>query len=155
MDINEFAQQFPERMKKLQEFVKPSDACKEIMGIEAQEFYKESFPKQGFTDENLKPWADVKRRDPNSNQYGKGVRATALILIDTTELKNAIYFAKTETGVRVYNEKLYARVHNFGGKAGKKAFQMIARPFIGPSRTMVKRIKAALLPRIKDIMQGN
>jgi len=167
MDIHEFARIFPERMRKLEEFTKPSDDLKQIAGTEAQEFYKESFKNQGFTDETLQPWTDVKRRDPNSPWYGHSSnkeekyfnqsRTTAKILSNTTELERAIYFEKTATGVRVYNEKPYARVHNFGGTAkvyGKWAFQMLARPFIGPSKTMVERIHAQLRPRLKDIIEG-
>lgn len=155
MDINDAARELEDRIRKLQEFTK-GDGIKEVMGLEAVAFYKESFPKQGFTDESLEPWADVKRRDPNSKQYGKGIRATALILIDSNELMNAIYYAPTENGVRVYNEKAYARVHNFGGKAGKNAapFQMIARPFIGPSTTMITNIKTEINIRLKDIKEG-
>ena len=165
MDINEFAQQFPERIKKLQEFVTGDDA-KDIMGIEAVAHFKKSFENQGFTDESATPWADVKRRDPNSEWYGhsgqtgkfSSARATAKVLSgETGELKEAIYFARTETGVRVYNEKPYARVHNFGGMAkvyGKKAFQMIARPFIAPSKTMIVNIRTELKARIKSILKN-
>lgn len=166
MDINDLAKQFPERIKKLQEFVEGDD-IKDVMGVEAVNHFKASFPNEGFTDENLEPWADVKRRDPESEWYGhsgqtgkfSAARTTAKILSgETGELKEAIYYAKTEKGVRVYNEKPYARVQNFGGMAkiyGKKAFQMLARPFIGPSKTMMTNIRAEFLTRIKSILNGN
>lgn len=166
MDINEFAKQFPERIKKLQEFAKGDD-IKDVMGVEAVSHFKQSFDKQGFTDENTTAWADVKRRDSESDWYGHSgqtgnfspARTTAKILSgETGELKESTYYAKTETGVRVYNEKPYARVHNFGRMAkiyGKKAFQMLARPFIGPSTTMMTNIKTEIKSRVNAILKGN
>lgn len=166
MDINEFAKQFPERIRKLQEFAKGDD-IKDVMGVEAVAHFKQSFDNEGFTDESKQPWADVKRRDPDSDWYGhsgqtgkfSAARTTAKILTgETNELKESIYFARTETGVRVYNEKPYAHVHNFGGMAkvyGKKAFQMLARPFIGPSKTMMTNIRTEISTRIKSILKGN
>jgi phage gpG-like protein len=165
MDINEFAKQFPERIRKLQEFANGDD-IKDVMGVEAVAHFKQSFDKQGFTDENTEPWADVKRRDPDSEWYGhsgqtgkfSAARTSAKILTgETGELKESTYYTKTEKGVRVYNEKPYARVHNFGGMAkvyGKKAFQMIARPFIGPSATMMTNIRTEIKTRIKSILEG-
>lgn len=166
MDINEFAQQFPERMRKLEEFTTGKD-LKDILGVEAVEHFKLSFENEGFNGESLKPWAEVERRKSDSPWYGHSgqtgkmspARTTAKILSgETGELKAAIQFAHTETGVRVFNEKPYARVHNFGGMAkiyGKKAFQMIARPFIGPSKIMMQNIRFEINYRIKSIMNGN
>jgi phage gpG-like protein len=166
MDINEFAKQFPERIRKLQEFAKGDD-IKDVMGVEAVAHFKQSFDKQGFTDENTEPWADVKRRDPNSEWYGhsgqtgkfSAARTSAKILTgETGELKESTYYAKTEKGVRVYNDKPYARVHNFGGMAkvyGKKAFQMIARPFIGSSTILITNIKTEIKTRAEAILKGN
>jgi phage gpG-like protein len=127
------------------------------MGIEAENHFKESFPNQGFTDESLEPWADVKRRNPNSPWYGKGARATAKILVDSNSLYYAIKHEATATGTRVFNMMPYGRVHNFGGMAkiyGKKSFQMLARPFIGPSREAVRKINAAIQIRINEIKEG-
>jgi phage gpG-like protein len=157
IDINEFNGQFQERMDKLIKFANYSDEIKGIMGIEAEKHFKESFQNQGFTDQNLEPWADVKRRDPNSPWYGKGTRATAKILVDSNSLYNAIHHEATEKGTRVFNMMPYGRVHNFGGMAkiyGKKAFQMLARPFIGPSREAVRKINAEIQARINDIKAG-
>lgn len=166
MDINDAARELSERIRKMQEFIKGDD-IKDVMGVEAVAHFKQSFDNEGFIDETKKPWADVKRRDPNSEWYGhsgqtgkfSAARTTAKILSgETSELKEATYYAKTEKGVRVYNEKPYARVQNFGGMAkvyGKKAFQMLARPFIGPSTTMITNIKTEIKSRIKAILEGN
>ena len=42
----------------------------EIVGTEAVRHYRKSFDNEGATDETLKKWPDVKRRDPNSPWYG-------------------------------------------------------------------------------------
>lgn len=164
MDIHEFARRFPEKIKELEDFVK-GDAIKDIAGMEAVKHFKDSFVNEGFTDENLQKWPDVKRRDPESAWFGHSgqtgkfsqTRTLASILNgETSELKEATTYTKTATGVRVYNEKPCAHVHNFGGQAkiyGKKAFQMLARPFIGKSAVLKTNIRTEIRNRIKDILK--
>jgi len=163
MDINELSEKFRAKQKELEDFV-TGDAIKDIAGVEAVNHFKESFVNEGFTDQNLQKWPNVKRRDPNSPWYGHSgqtgkfstARTAAKILSgETGELKEATTYTKTATGVRVYNEKPYAKVHNFGGTAkiyGKKAFQMLARPFIGKSAVLVGNIRGEIKSRIKDII---
>lgn len=43
---------------------------KEIIGVEAVNFFSESFDNQGFTDQGLEKWPEVKRREPKSSWYG-------------------------------------------------------------------------------------
>jgi hypothetical protein len=164
MDISDFAEKLREKMKEINDFIKSDDA-KDIVGTEAVNHYKESFANEGFTDESLQKWPEVERRKPDSAWYGHSgqtgkvseARKTALILSgETGELKEATTYTKTETGVRVKNEKAYAKVHNFGGMAkiyGKKELQMLARPFIGKSKVMVDKIKAELKGKIMDILK--
>lgn len=163
MDISEFAPLFENRIKELQNYLK-SDEIKDVIGREAQDHFKESFVNEGFTDESLEKWPDVKRRDSESEWYGhsgqdgkfSSTRTTAKILTgESGDLGRTINFVRTERGVRVFSEKPYARVHNFGGMAkiyGKKAFQMLARPFIGRSVTLVRRIEDKIRPRIKEFL---
>lgn len=165
MDIQELAKRFPEKIKELEDFVK-GDHLKDIAGVEAVKHFKESFANEGFTDDNLQKWPEVERRKSESSWYGHSgqtgkfsqTRTLAKILTgETGELKEATTYAKTATGVRVYNEKPYARVHNFGGTAkiyGKKAFQMLARPFIGKSAVMMTNIRTEINNRIKDILKS-
>lgn len=165
MDIQEFAKIFPERMKKLKDFA-AGDDIKDILGTEAVNHYKESFDNQGFTDKTTNPWQDVKRRDSSSPWYGhsgqtgkfSNARTTAPVLNgETLELKNATTYAKTERGVRVSNDKPYARVHNYGGRAkiyGKKEFQMPERKFIGRSAVMVAKINAKIKREFQRIIKG-
>lgn len=164
MDINEFSEKFKDKIKELSDFVNGDD-IKKIAGEEAVAHFKESFVNEGFTDTGVQRWPDVKRRDSESEWYGhsgqtgkySATRTTAKILNgESGDLKGAINYVITAKGVRVFNEKPYARVHNFGGTAkvyGKKAFQMLARPFIGRSAVMVSKIKDEVNSRIKDILK--
>jgi phage gpG-like protein len=164
MDISDFAKQFPDRMKRVTDFIK-NDA-KDIIGTEAIEHFRKSFENEGFTDENKEPWAEVERRKSesawhgHSGQTGKfsAARTTAKILTgETNELQNAFTYTETETGVKVINDKPYAAVHQYGKMAkiyGKKAFQMIARPFVGKSKVMVQQISDELRNRIIDILKS-
>lgn len=166
MDIKDFAKRFPEKMRKVREFTN-GDAIKDILGVEAVNHFKQSFANEGFTDEVLNPWKDVKRRDPQSKWYGHSgqtgkkstERMSAKILTgETRELQNAITYRRIENGVRVSNEKPYASVHNYGGRAkiyGKKEFQMPKRQFIGPSAIMVTAIKAKIKKEFVRILNSN
>lgn len=165
MDIQDFAKRFPQKMAKITEFANGSK-IRDILGVEAVNHYKQSFLDQGFTDEVLNPWKDVKRRNPESKWYGhsgqtgkfSAARTTAKILTgETRELQNAITFRRLENGVRVSNEKPYASVHNYGGMAkiyGKKAFQMPPRKFIGKSAVLVSNINAKIHREFISILKS-
>lgn len=146
MDIQEFARQFPQKMKELTDFVEGDD-IKDFMGTEAVNHFKGSFDNEGFTDETLDPWHDVERRDPDSPWYGhngftaKGektsknqqrlnklnsntignfsqTRTTDKILTGgSRELQRSINYKLTDKGVRITNNAPYAAVHQFGLQA--------------------------------------
>lgn len=163
MDISEFSKRFPEKMKEVQDFVE-SDDIKDILGVEAVNHFKESFEKEGFTDKALQKWADVKRRDLNSQWYGHSgqtgkfseARTVAKILTgETGELKSAITYRYAAFGVTVSDEKPYAAVHQFGLQAkvyGKKSFSMKARPFFGKSEVLVSNINEKIKRELKRIL---
>ncbi|MDR3057750.1 MAG: phage virion morphogenesis protein [Prevotella sp.] len=163
MDIQEFARQFPQKMKELTDFVEGDD-IKDIMGTEAVNHFKGSFDNEGFTDETIDPWHDVERRDPDSSWYGHSgqtgkfstARTTAKILTgETRELRESISYKKTSLGARIINSTPYAAVHQFGLQAkiyGKKVFQMIARPFMGKSIILKQNIESKIYKRIKEII---
>lgn len=166
MDIHEFNRRFSAKMERIKDFAN-GDEIKDIIGVEAVNHYRESFANQGFTDKVLNPWQDVKRRDKNSPWYGhsgqtgkfSNSRTTSPILTgETLELSNATTYRKTERGVRVSNEKPYASVHNYGGRAkiyGKKEFQMPQRRFIGRSAVMVQNIKSKIKSEFIRILKDN
>lgn len=166
MDIKDFAKRFPQKMDRIKEFVN-SPKILDILGVEAVNHYKQSFQDEGFTDQVLNPWKDVKRRDPNSAWFGhsgqtgkfSAARTTAKILTgETRELQNAITYRRIENGVRVSNEKPYAGVHNYGGRAkiyGKKEFQMPQRRFIGKSAVLTENINAKIRREFIRILKSN
>ena len=164
MDIKDFEKQFAAKMNKVQEFVK-GEAIKDILGVEAVNHFKESFENEGFTDKTVQKWPNVKRRDPDSKWYGHSgqtgkfsqTRTLAKILSgETGELKNSISYVKIQDGARITNATPYARVHQFGEMAkvyGKKAFQMTARPFMGFSAVLKKKIEDKITAEIKKILK--
>lgn len=156
MDIKEFARIFPERLEKIKQFT-TGEEIKDILGTEAVNHFRESFQNEGFTDETLNPWKDVKRRDPASKWHGHSgqtgkfspARTSAKILSgETRELQNSLTFTRIVAGVRVTSDKPYAAVHQFGGMAkiyGKKQFQMTPRPFVGKSAVLVRKINEKIV----------
>ena len=125
MNITDFAEQFADKMEEIKAFVEGDD-IKDILGTEAVNHYKESFHSEGFTDETLNPWAEVKRREPTSPWYGhsgqtgkfSNARTSSKILSgETKELQNSITFDHIAYGARIKSDKPYAAVHQFGGLA--------------------------------------
>lgn len=163
MDIKDFAKAFPEKMRRIDRLVRTD--VPDIIGVEAVNHYKASFDNQGFTDEVLNPWKEVKRRDPSSPWFGHSgqtgrfsqERTTAPILSgETRELRNAIRYVKIPGGARVMNEKPYAAVHQFGLPAkvyGKKPFVMPRRKFIGRSVVLMSNINNKIQREIVKIIK--
>ena len=133
----------------------------EIVRIEAVRHYRRSFDNEGATDETLKKWPDVKRRDPKSHWYGFEKDATSPRPGDkktkkgepkkntnfspnATErsilkgkgmgaLKEAISYIIKPDRVTIRNDRPYARVHNFG----EKAMIFGRKAFIMPARPFI------------------
>jgi len=166
VDIADFSTQFTGQMKKLDEFVQGDD-IKTIMGVEAVNHFKESFQNEGFTDESLEKWPDVKRRNPDSPWYGhsgqtgkySAARTTAKILSgETKELQNSISYNYIASGVRITDAAPYASVHNFGEGAnvyGRKPFIMKKRKFMGESKVLRENIENKIVKEIKKILKPN
>ena len=164
MKIEDFAKAFPAKVEEIRAFTEGSD-IKDIMGVEAVNHFRKSFDNEGFTDEILNPWKEVERRKPDSPWYGHSgqtgrfspERTTASILTgETGELKAATRYKYIPGGVRISNEKPYAAVHQFGLPAkiyGKKSFTMPARPFIGKSKALVRKIEDKIKRQLIDIIK--
>jgi len=168
------AQQKLKRKLAQIEMVRTNDVPR-IIKEEAVNHYEKSFEVEGKLDDAIAPWPDVKRRDPNSPWYGFSLGATSprpgkktkkkttnfsptrvldkILTGETNELKNAIIGTIKPDRVTISNDKPYARVHNFGGKAyvfGKTEFTMKPRPFIYPSAMLVRAIKEKILKTLKQ-----
>ncbi len=151
------------KMDEIQTFVR--EDVPDIIGVEAVNFFKESFDKQAFAGGG-EPWPEVERRNPESPWYGfsagskknfSQASTTAKILHgETGELRNAISF-RTEPGKTIItNDKPYAAVHNFGGPAkifGKKPFVMKQRRFMGYSDALQLRIDEKIYREMTNILK--
>lgn len=150
-----------------------------IAGVESVNFYKENFTNQGFTDKQLEKWEEVERRKPQSRwrgfQYGsnanngtkkrKAGAATnyspaaekrPILTGPTQELMHSIRWEKTANGIRVYSDKVYAKLHNEGGPMkvfGRHSATMPKRQFIGPSKALNEKLKQLLLEQLKTILK--
>jgi len=165
MEIDVFDGEFARKMEELRDFAN-GDEIKDIMGVEAVNHFTESFQNEGFTDTKLVKWAEVERRKKDSPWYGhsgqtgkkSNARTMAKILTgETQELKNATDYIAIKDGVRVFNNKPYAGVHNYGKQAkiyGKKSFKMIARPFIGKSAVLMDAIGDKIKRQMMEILKN-
>lgn len=163
-DAEQWQRELEAKLEELQDFVE-SDDIKDILGVEAVNHFKGSFDNEGFTDETTEKWQDVKRRDPSSGWYGHSgqtgkfsqARTTAKVLSgETKELQSSIYYEHTEKGARITSPTAYGRVHQFGLQAkiyGKKAFNMIARPFMGKSKVLKENILAKIKREFVKILK--
>ncbi|MEA2041147.1 MAG: hypothetical protein U9N85_01155 [Bacteroidota bacterium] len=74
IDTRQFTQHIKAVEKRLQSYIN-KDAPR-IIGIEAVNFFKENFDRQGFLDKSLKKWKPAKRTNSQSKWYGFSYRAT-------------------------------------------------------------------------------
>ena len=95
MDIRDFAKRFPRRMDAVRDYLE-GEGVKMDIGRIAIEHTEENFRLEGYVDEVLNPWREVKRRDPSSPWYGhsgqtghpSSERTRAKILHGETRLKS-------------------------------------------------------------------
>lgn len=163
MDGEEFARLLQQHADRIEDFCE--NTFPHLAGDIAVNHFKENFDKEGFVNNGLQPWKDVKRRDPESPWYGfepankkqfSSTRAKDPILKNTSELFRAIDYDPRGNGeVAIVNDKPYAQVHNEGGTAyifGKKAFTMPKRQFIGPSAELDEKEVEMLTEELDGII---
>lgn len=110
---------------------------------------KTNFKRQGFMDRSVKRWKPRKKRDagrailvgPADEGGGRLRRSIRRISVSN---KRVTIGSKGKAAV-------YAGVHNYGLKAGRKSapFIMPKRQFLGPSHTTDKRIVNLIKKKIK------
>jgi phage gpG-like protein len=79
-----------------------------LIGVEAVSHFKESFVKEGFTDQSMEKWASRKTKRAGSTN-------SQPILTKTGELADSIDYRIEGTTVIIYSDKQYAQIHNEGG----------------------------------------
>jgi phage gpG-like protein len=141
-------QNFIEKLKKIQHYL--DNGVFETVGTEAVSHYKKSFRDEGFTNQNLKKWKEVKRRQ--NSRKSKTAAATRPILTGSGELADSIKWGRDGRKVVIKSDKVYARVHNEGLRAGRgKGFKMPKRQFIGKSSELIKKTNTKVTNRINAI----
>ena len=127
----------------------------EIVAVEGVNFFKSSFDNQGFKDQVLVKWKDRKAPKYKSKKR----KRSSLILYSSasdrkgTHLKDSIR-ARTGAGRIIFlTDKIYAQVHNEGGRAGRgRGFTMPKRQFMGQSRALDIRIRHKLYKEIDKML---
>lgn len=163
MTGEEFAELLNRNAQEIQDFI--DNTFPYLAGDIAVNHFLENFDKEGFVDDGLQPWDDVKRRDEDSPWYGfapqnkdrfSSTRAEDPILKDTNELRDATDYEPRGNGeVAIINDKEYAQVHNEGGTAyifGKTPFEMKKRQFIGHSSELDEKELEMLTDELDQII---
>ena len=125
--------------------------AKRIIGIESLNFYKASFRNQGFTDNSLSKWSEVKRR---KNPKTKGAAKTRKILTgDTKALSDSLEYQVTTDGAQITSDVVYSQIHNQGGKAGRNLTTDIPkRPFVGKSEDLNRKLQKVIEDDLNQIL---
>ena len=147
MRLNELEGKLKELMQNHKEFAE--NEAPEIVGRMAQEFYKESFENEGFTDNSLQKWPEVKRRiNPARPDRASAKRN---ILVNTGNLRRSVDYQTFKGRVIVSAEVFsktgfnYAPVHNWGTN------RIPQRQFLGDSHILNQKILERLREKVNQI----
>lgn len=146
-----FQQALSDHIRKVEKYIQ-NDVL-DVIGTLAVNHAQDSFINEGYTDAQLQPWKEVKRR-----QSGKGKTRdqTRPILSDTGDLKDSIRYEKAGSSVHVGSDLPYAKPNNEGTtNAGRGNNTTIPeRTFIGKSVELETQIKAKIQRDIKRIIRA-
>lgn len=113
-----------------------------IMGVEAKNFFVQSFRNQGFTDRRLERW----QRRRNNSDPGRA------ILVKSGNLRRSIrVLASSINEVTIGSDLPYAQIHNEGGRMRRG--MMPRRQFIGESYQLNRRLMRILDRTIKKVFR--
>jgi phage gpG-like protein len=121
------------------------------IGKRAVDLFTENFQKEGFQDNGLQPWKEVKRRI----RKVRGAAGTRKILTGKTgDLGRSIRYEIAPGQVTVFSDVIYADVHNSGLKAGRgDGFIMPKRQFIGESADLDQIVQEEITKTIDNILK--
>ena len=134
----------------------------DIVGVEAVDFFKESFQNEGFTDEAFEPWSDVKRRT-NPTRTDRAAASRKILTGATGDLGRSIEYTPAPGEVRITSDttsvgsgKDYAAAHNEGtNTAGRnRSVTIPKRQFMGKSKTLDDKIGEITEDEAKRILKG-
>ena len=130
------------------------------IGNEAVRHFKDNFRQEGFVDNGIHKWKEVKRRDGQRRLKGKGkpkqktnfsqaATQRKILTGSSGELQDSLsYKVNSASGanvsVSITSDKPYAVVQNEGGPIkvfGKASTILPARPFVGHSKELDGKIE--------------
>lgn len=178
-NLNNLSADFRRKLDKLAREV--SHGILIVIGKEAVDQFRDSFHREGFLNGGLRKWKEVKRRDPQSPWYGfeykaekrlpgsrkkPGQKAPRLNFSQTAtvrkilsskrmELYNSIRYHLQPGQVIIASDKPYAQVQNEGGTIkvfGRHPVKLEARPFMGPSAELDRKVERQIRDRIAEIL---
>jgi len=168
MTIQEHIKQLQQSNKEFKEWF--DNDLPRIVGVEAVNFFTESFQNEGFTNQTLVPWKEVKRREnPRPNRAAD----TQKILSQSGNLGRSIEFTAEPGQVTIFSELDYAEVHNegFSGTVSVKSHTrnrngntytvrshtrnvtIPKRQFIGDSETLDRKVEKIMEDGVKKILK--
>lgn len=152
MNGDEFAQYLLQQSQQVENFT--NNDAPVVMGKTAVDFFKEGFQNEGFTDNGLEKWEEVKRR---LNPKVTGAKTSRAILTgDTANLGESINYKNASNGeVTVHSDLPYAEAHNEGTTtAGRSRNVTIPkRKFIGDSEHLNNLITDELERKLDIIIK--
>lgn len=76
-------------------------------------------------------------------------------LVDSGSLRGSIGYEASASNLVVGSNKVYARIHQMGGRTGRKhAVEMPERPYLGFSEDDIKEARAILASHLVDVLGG-
>ncbi len=157
--------QFGSDMQRLAEQGKKmiEDDIPRAAAVIGKNFFQSSWEKQGFEDNGVKPWKKRKAPKAGTKAYKRFIAREGRPILysnandkDGTHLKDSIKGRASKNKVVFSTDKVYAQVHNEGGKAGRgSGFTMPKREFMGKSKALDKKIEAKIDKMVDNIIKSN
>ena len=150
-----------------------------IVAKEAVDEFRENFERQGFRNNGVQPWPEVKRRMPNSPWYGfqyKGERRSLkdrkkkgqkrklnysakytkypILRVTSNLYRSVTSFEVSPQRVEIGSDLPYAQVQNDGGHIkvfGKAKVKLPKRQFVGESRELMDHLEKILIQKIDNL----
>lgn len=128
------------------------------VGNVCETFFRQSFRKQGWDDQNLQRWK-ARRGEVTGGiaQIARRSSGSRAILTQTGALRRSIHTAMaTWKKVVIESDLPYSAIHNYGGKGvafGKHSFRMPQRKFMGNSYNLRKKITQTMETQLNRVFK--
>ena len=150
-----------------------------IVAKDAVDEFRENFDREGFRNNGIQRWPEVKRRMPNSPWYGfqykverrspkdrkkKGQKRKLnysakytkypILRVTSNLYRSVRSFEESPQRVEIGSDLPYAQVHNDGGFIkvfGKAKVKLPKRQFVGESRELMDHLEKILIQKIDNL----